>query len=195
VIRPGHALSALHLTASFSLSQVVHVLSPRRDGGQQSNRNEGGHVRIKSLGAGLVAALLMGLGLAAVQVQTATAANRDGICQSGEICLWQAVDYRGGRDDFYYAEDNYLGLVFIAACSSNCSLNDQVSSLQNRDAGKYIRFYTAATGTGYRFQRAPYGTYGSAAQNLTLDKDPDGVPYNDRFSSHCFVYSADPSWC
>lgn len=120
--------------------------------------------------------------LVATTAPLAEATTRNGTCETGEACVWEDDGKEGGIfDAFYYASDysdwNYIG--------RDRSLDNSVSSVQNRDTGKALWMYQHARGGGIRNSTA-IGAYDSDLGN-------DG--FEDRASSHCWNYSNAPTWC
>lgn len=135
---------------------------------------------------GALALIISGLLTVATPAQ---AVSRDGVCDSGELCMWQAVDFRGGRYDTASTTANFQSLSYVAACSG-CALDNTVSSLINRDAVHPVRLFDHANYQGlYFWRQKAWSGDSDQAQNLTLDRDQNGDDWNDRFSSFCFVYA------
>jgi hypothetical protein len=121
--------------------------------------------------------------------------SNNGRCESGEVCMWQNADFLGGRYDTGNSTTNFNTVVYYrGTCTSNCTLNDTVSSLKNYDAGKKVRFFEHASMGGAYFNRAAANSSNNndQAQNLTLDRLTNGAVANDQFSSFCFVYAGNP---
>lgn len=103
----------------------------------------------------------------------ASAANYDGVCDSGEVCLWEHMDYHGAFADFYYDNSDYAPWYYWSAF---VPLNDTVSSLQNH-------------AIWYDVQECQDANYGGGwvrywpGQNVAFV----GATWNDMFSSHRFI--------
>lgn len=141
---------------------------------------------------GVVAAVIAGL----VALPTpAQAADRNGVCETGELCLWQNTGFRAGRYDAFYSVAYMKDRSYVAACSTGCSLNESVSSLANYDRVHWVRLFEHANYSGLYFWRDHYTTTNDLdrAYDLTIDRDENGRPWNDRFSSFCFVSPQGPS--
>lgn len=140
----------------------------------------------------LGALALMVSGLLTVSTP-AQAASRDGVCESGELCMWQSVDFRGGRYDTASTTANFPSVSYVAACTSGCLLENTVSSLRNYDAVNPVRLFDHANYQGlYFWRQKAWSGDSDQAQNLTLDRDANGRDWNDRFSSFCFVWAGQP---
>lgn len=112
----------------------------------------------------------------------ADATTRNGSCETQEACLWEDDNKEGGIFDALQYASNYSDWTYI---SRNRTLNDSVSSVQNRDTVKALWLYEHSSGGGTRNSTA-VGAYDSDLHN-------DGI--EDKASSHCWDYSTAPSWC
>lgn len=123
----------------------------------------------------------------------AQATERDGVCERGELCMWQHNDRRGGGYDAYNSIPDFRRWSFVRGCESDCSLDNNVTSLQNYDPTNSVRLFEHENMRGLYFwrQKANAGT-SDEAMNLTLDRDQNGDDWNDRFGSFCFVYDGSP---
>jgi hypothetical protein len=142
----------------------------------------------------VVAVLLAGVGGVVAAAGPANAETRDGTCNNGEICLWKGIDWTDERFDAAGYAGDYTQWRYSGGCSvwNPCDIIDNsVSSDINKDVGKYVYLTENSFGGGLTYSETP----GGSAQNLTIDKDSSGKAWNDRFSSHCFVWSGAPSWC
>lgn len=125
----------------------------------------------------------------------AQAANQNGHCETGEMCMWQNTWHAAGVFDSFYSVPNLNTKAFVRNCVDDCSVNDNVSSLRNYDAGKYVRSWEHANYSGGLFTRkwANAADELDAAMDLTIDKFAStSTPVNDRISSFCFVYETSP---
>ncbi|WP_405100791.1 peptidase inhibitor family I36 protein [Micromonospora sp. NBC_01412] len=132
-------------------------------------------------------------GLLAVAGPAQASTSRNGVCESGELCMWQNNDLRGGRYDTAATTADFRQWTFVAACTSDCSLQDNVSSLRNYDPVNPVRLFEHENFRGLYFWRQKANSGQSdEALNLTLDRDQNGNNWNDRFSSFCFVWAGQP---
>ena len=130
---------------------------------------------------------------AAAVCHSKSAATRNGVCESGELCMWQHPDLRGGRYDTLSTTANFNQWSFVAACTSDCSLHDNVSSLRNYDTQNAVRLFEHENYRGLYFWRQKANSGQSdEALNLTLDRDQNGDDWDDRFDSFCFVWAGQP---
>lgn len=123
--------------------------------------------------------------------------SNNGRCESGEVCMWQNADFLGGRYDTGNSTTNFNTVVYYSGtCTSNCTLNDTVSSLKNYDAGHAVKFFEHANYGGSYFVRKAANSSNDLdqAQNLTLDRFMNSnLVVNDQISSFCFVWDRHPS--
>ncbi len=124
----------------------------------------------------------------------AQAANENGHCETGEMCMWQNTWHSAGVYDSFYSIPNLITKAFVRNCVADCIVNEKVSSLRNYDAGKYVRTWEHANYSGGLFTRkwANGPDELDAAMDLTIDKFSNGLVVNDRITSFCFVYETSP---
>jgi hypothetical protein len=128
------------------------------------------HVRAIAGGiASVVAALAIGVAFAA----PAQAANFDGNCQGGEVCLYDSINFNPAMADFYNNVSNYGGWHYW---NSSVWLDNSVSSVKNQASWSDVILYTNAnySGDGYPLLQGNV--------NASLG------PWGDIFSSHKFFF-------
>jgi hypothetical protein len=128
------------------------------------------------LAAGVVAA---GVGLAA----PAHATSFNGVCETGEVCLWVDSNYGGPVFDDYNSLGYYPGNYFV---NSSIGLNDNASSSANYDASNYCRMYVNAYGGGANVLMQKYGVYVNSSNAWYYSSFGW---FNDQASSHYFSAS------
>ena len=76
--------------------------------------------------------------------KAATRAGKDGLCQTGELCLYYLQDKRSSVFDLFVSDTNFSGDVFPG---TRISADNNVRSYRNRDTF-YWRVYDGAGSTG-----------------------------------------------
>jgi Peptidase inhibitor family I36 len=143
-------------------------------------------VRHPRVAMALVVAITLALGWVGAP---ARAANLDGVCNSGEICIYVNADFGRSLRDMNHDDNNYQGNYYKSGNFFG-EINDTVSSMKNTtSSGAW--FFVNKDGGGNKLHVAANGS----RRNLKLDAFPDGGNWNDRISSHCIIDSSRPSWC
>jgi hypothetical protein len=93
------------------------------------------------------------IGLAA----PASAAEKDGVCESGEACLYYLQSYGGPLFDMYYADSDFSDDVFPG---DGRAVDNNTRSYWNRD-NFYWRVYDGADSTGDELQCMDPGDRGN----------------------------------
>ena len=122
-------------------------------------------------------ALFVGAALAGALAFTAPshAASYNGVCESsggGEVCLYYGSSFNGGLYDTLYSKDSYTGTFY----GTSTPINDNVSSVVNKDPDTPVKFFS---GTGYTGYLETVGA--GSSKSLT---------YKNAASSHCFTSNA-----
>lgn len=103
----------------------------------------------------------------------------NGVCDSGEICVWSDYNYKGCINEFIPpATDFNFGNG--SPKWSNCagSMNDKISSYKNRNTTYYGIWYTAVNQGGFIFCANP----GASSADLRDFRAGFSAVYNDSFS-------------
>lgn len=96
----------------------------------------------RAVGSVIAAAALTVAGFAG----TASAATENnGRCETGEFCLYQHDDYRGGVHDFIGWDSNHYNDYWYGTTSS---VRKGASSLRNKVRSCTVRLWSEAGGTG-----------------------------------------------
>ncbi|MGW9130409.1 peptidase inhibitor family I36 protein [Streptomyces sp. NPDC055681] len=91
------------------------------------------------------AAAVAGMSIAGLAAP-ASATEHNGVCETGEFCLWYNPNYANGIWDMYYADLNLNDNYFIGNSSQRVGNNS--ASAKNRDSLRwYVYFGTNKTGT------------------------------------------------
>jgi hypothetical protein len=106
--------------------------------------------------SGAVVAAVAGVGLAGTA--PASAAHKDGYCDSGEMCLYYFQNFGGPVFDLYYADNDFYGDRFPG---TYILADNNTESGKNRDTYTWY-LYTGANRTGYRGTATP-GSQGNFA--------------------------------
>ena len=106
--------------------------------------------------SGAVVAAVAGVGLAGTA--PASAAHKDGYCDSGEFCLYYLTGFRGPIFDLYWADNDFSDDRFPG---TYIPADNNTESGKNRDTYTWY-LYTGANRTGYRGTAAP-GSQGNFA--------------------------------
>jgi hypothetical protein len=105
----------------------------------------------------------------------AQAANYNGKCESGEVCLYWGGNYYGGVADFYHDIYNYKSFRFKGSgAGAGQSLNDNSASARNRARYAHAILCTDSYFGGDCMEMDPGDAY------------PDLGPFNNELSSHFF---------
>jgi hypothetical protein len=120
-------------------------------------------------------ALVAGAALTLTTAAPASAANFDGNCNNGEVCLWYYYNYTGAFADFYNNVSNYAGWHFW---NDSHWLDNNTRSAQNA-----------------AWFSCPYLTEFANGGGRLIIVDDDltslnngNVDLNDRVSSHSFSF-------
>jgi Peptidase inhibitor family I36 len=125
-------------------------------------------IRAGLLVAALGAVALLGIG------GVAEARSYDGLCESGEVCLYWGGNYTGGVADFENTIYNYKSFYFKGHGSGAGSpLNDNSQSVRSRARGLDAVLCVDSYFRGKCFELKPGDAY--------LDLGPD---FNNKLSSH-----------
>ncbi|MEU6074896.1 peptidase inhibitor family I36 protein [Micromonospora sp. NPDC047074] len=119
-------------------------------------------------------ALVATLSLISVAPGAAHAGNMDGVCDSGELCVWFYAGYSGPIADMAYNEPNYAGKTFY---NSSTSRENNVRSAKER----------AFTSVACMYENANYG--GHIIFNNMVSEQSDFGSWNDKASSSRFIYT------
>ncbi|MFI7341795.1 peptidase inhibitor family I36 protein [Streptomyces sp. NPDC050085] len=110
---------------------------------------------------------------------TANAATHDnGVCESGEMCLWYNSYYKGGVWDSYWSDAEYTSADVFHGTGGQ--INNNSASVRNRDATHNTIHYQYYNWTGWAFLVL---IAGDPQDRLTLPSE-----YKNQFSS--FQFSA-----
>lgn len=146
--------------------------------------------RLGAVSMRLAVTTVLAIGLTAIADGPAFAANKDGVCNSSEACMYEdagADRSKGIYDTTSSYLSNYASSTYVYG--SSATLNDTVTALQNNHGTLWQFFYVASNGGGFFLSEQPDGY----RLNLALDLDPEGKKFDNRFSSHCRENST-PSW-
>ncbi len=113
--------------------------------------------------AALASAFALATGLIVAGAPAASAAGKDGVCQSGELCLYYNSNYGGRIFDLYVNDSNFSGDVFPGTTTS---ANNNTASYFNADTYTWY-VYTGANRSGSRGNLPPghYGNFSSIYKN------------------------------
>lgn len=113
--------------------------------------------------AALATAFALATGLAVVGAPAASAAGKNGVCETGELCLFYNSNYGGRIFDLYYSDGDFRGDVFPG---STTSANNNTASYWNNDHLTWD-VYTGANRSGSRGYLPPghYGNFSSIYKN------------------------------
>ncbi|MFJ6618374.1 peptidase inhibitor family I36 protein [Kitasatospora sp. NPDC091335] len=114
----------------------------------------------------------------ALMAAPAHAAERDSVCNTGEVCLWADWNWTGAMLDTNYST-KYLGSVTM---NDGYSANDRASSTKNYDNANTVYFYEHEGYAGGKMAEGP----GSIRQNLASNSFSSGAGANDNIGSFCF---------
>lgn len=109
-------------------------------------------------------------------------------CPSGYLCFYKNANFAGGGEDRRTAgsDGNLDGDRWpYGGCQLNCSMNDNISSINNRHPTKDAAFYQHLQGGGNWL----VALHGYAWSSL------GGIGMNDKISSWCLGGSGAPVWC
>ncbi|MEV4662512.1 peptidase inhibitor family I36 protein [Micromonospora echinofusca] len=120
-------------------------------------------------------ALVATFSFLAVAPPAAHAGNMNGVCESGEFCVWFYAGYSGAIADMAYNEPNYSGKTFY---NSSTSRNDNVRSAKEK----------AVTSVACMYENANYS--GHIIFNNMLSEQSDFGVWNDKASSSRFIYTS-----
>jgi hypothetical protein len=135
---------------------------------------EGGMTMLHRVRSGLVA-LLLGAAATAALAVPASASSYDGICETGEVCLYWGASLNGGMADFYNDIHNYTSFRFKGSgFGVGQNINDNVASLRNRGRVCNVTNYQHSWGRGDYTTTAP----GEARNGASLGN------LINQFSSH-----------
>jgi hypothetical protein len=102
--------------------------------------------------AALAAVAVLGLG------GPAQARSYDGLCESGEVCLYWGYDYQGGVADFYNDIYNYKSFRFKGSGpGAGSSLNDNAASVRSKARFYEVEMCTDSYFRGECFDLGPGG--------------------------------------
>lgn len=102
-----------------------------------------------------VVALLLAAATVALAVP-ASASSYDGICETGEVCLFWGGSFNGGMADFYNDIHNYNSFVFKGSgVGVGQNINDNVASLRSRARFCNVTNYQHSWGRGDYTTTAP----------------------------------------
>lgn len=146
----------------------------------------GEHVRKRRIAATVVAALAIGLTTA----NTAQAAHRDGICDTGpdgEVCLISHDALYYLYVDSYYTWGSWYNQTYWNGPSNRVYSGvdgDQynVSVADNNDTNSWVRIYYNSGHRGYNFGVAP----GALAAFRFQSGQTGGINPDNNMNSHCF---------
>ncbi len=113
----------------------------------------------------------------------AHATSFNGVCETGEVCLWVDSSFNGPVFDDYNSLAFYPGHYFV---NSNIGLNDNASSSAKYDASNYCRMYVDAYGGGANVLMQKYGVIISGSNGWYYGTFGW---FNDQASSHYFSAS------
>ncbi|WP_431894695.1 peptidase inhibitor family I36 protein [Micromonospora haikouensis] len=105
----------------------------------------------------------------------ANAGNMNGVCESGEFCVWFYAGYTGPIADMEFNEPNYSGKTFY---NSTTSRNDNVRSAKEN----------AFTSVACMYENANYSGH-IIFTNMTSSVSDFGS-WNDKASSSRFIYTS-----
>lgn len=132
-------------------------------------------MHIKTLGKHAISALTsasLGTLLIIAGPQPASAGNMNGVCESGEFCLYFNENYGGPLADMEFNEPNFQGKTFA---NSNVSRNDNSRSGKDRGFTANGCIYRAANysggliNTGVMNDWPSFGTANDTASSLRWD--------------------------
>ncbi len=108
----------------------------------------------RKLATSLVATLALAASMLVATAPTATAAARNGLCESGEFCLYFSPDRNGSLVDFVNTQRDYSeagGCIrFIrAGAGQNSCVQNNAASAWNRSGGPVSVFYNSDFGGVY----------------------------------------------
>ncbi|MEN3609170.1 peptidase inhibitor family I36 protein [Plantactinospora sp. ZYX-F-223] len=116
---------------------------------------------------------MLGVASGLVTATPAFAASHNGVCESGEICVYNNSGYTGAHDDDYDDDSNYQGQTYY---NSTVGLNDTVTSARNNAAFQDVHLHSAANYVGASIDINP----GSGWSNLA------NYQFDNVASSHNF---------
>ncbi|GAA2427059.1 peptidase inhibitor family I36 protein [Streptomyces glaucus] len=134
----------------------------------------------KRFSAALLAAVTTAAGLGLALAAPASAADRDGVCNTGELCYFFNSDYQGSRSDFFYNDANLVDNKFLSTGAG------QGQVVKNNAAGGF-NYETSLAVTVWYNSNYNNGTYDGRSDTLpaaTGDGRFDNV-YNEN-ASHNF---------
>jgi hypothetical protein len=103
----------------------------------------------------------------------ASASNKDGLCESGEFCLYWTYNFTGSMMDFNGDVNNYASYTFqFPGGGQGQSLNDNAASAKNRGRYWHVLAYEHSYFRGNRINFYPGDEYGYLGY------------YSNRLSSH-----------
>jgi hypothetical protein len=118
-------------------------------------RNRNSRLRRRLATLGTAAALVGGVGVATAGPASA-ATHKNGVCESGELCLYYLTDYRGPVFDLYVSDNDFSNDYFPG---TSTRANDNTESVWNRDTYTWYVYVHANRG-GSRGTLSP-GSYGN----------------------------------
>jgi hypothetical protein len=109
-------------------------------------------IRAAMVVAAIAAVTVAGLG------GPAQARSYDGLCESGEVCLYWGYDYYGGVADFYNDIYNYKSFRFKGSGpGAGSSLNDNAASVRSKARFYEVEMCTDSLFRGQCFDLGPGG--------------------------------------
>ncbi len=115
----------------------------------------------RSLGRSVSAGAALTTAIVGLVAGTATAAIKDGTCQSGEVCYWEADSFAGGLYDNNDGSDGDLSNNYFIVAPA-VTANNAINSIRNLGAGgKSMKLYDGYNGSNF-LACSPYGTQYSA---------------------------------
>lgn len=116
--------------------------------------------------------------LASVAPITSVAVAGREDCPRGYVCFWVNPNFGGAMGKL--AGNNLDWSAFGQSQCASGTWDDCASSTFNNGNDCAVDLYTGKAYTGHNL----WEQRGSYRANLSLDRDPDGKPFNDRFSSN-----------
>lgn len=128
--------------------------------------------RVAAVAISLVAAGMF----AATSGAPASAADYDGNCETGEVCLWYLVGYQGASADFYNSVSNYNNWHFY---NSPLWLANNTESAKNRASYSCVDFFDNANYSGaiaWLESRSESGNFEGAKNRIESHKFVSAFP-------------------